>query len=66
MAHAEVAPRPFFTPKTLADYLALSERTIRELIRNREIPSYKISGARRVDPADVDSYLEDRREDRAA
>jgi excisionase family DNA binding protein len=41
----------------LADYLALSERTVRELLRTGAIPSYKVSGARRIDPADVDAWL---------
>jgi excisionase family DNA binding protein len=49
--------RPFFTSRQLADYLALSERTVRELLRTGAIPSYKVSGARRIDPADVDAWL---------
>lgn len=49
--------RPFFTPRQLADYLSLSERTVRELLRVGAIPSYKVSGARRIDPVDVDAWL---------
>ncbi len=49
--------RAFFTPRTLADYLALSERTVRQLLADGVIPSYKLGGARRVDPADVDAYV---------
>jgi excisionase family DNA binding protein len=49
--------RPFFTSRQLADYLALSERTVRELLRTGAIPFYKVSGARRIDPADVDAWL---------
>lgn len=49
--------RPFYTPRQLADHLALSERTVRELLRTRAIPSYKVSGARRIDPNDVDAWL---------
>jgi excisionase family DNA binding protein len=49
--------RPFFTPKTLAAYLAVSERTARQLLADGRIPSYRIAGARRIDPADVDAYL---------
>lgn len=52
----------FFTPATLADHLALSERTVRELLAARNgppvIPSYKVGGARRIHPVDVESYLE--------
>lgn len=40
--------RAFFTPKTLAAYLA----------------SYRVEGARRIDPADVDHYLANRREEK--
>jgi excisionase family DNA binding protein len=54
--------RAFFTPKTLAQYLALSERTVRQMLAERVVPSYLIGGARRIDPADVDAYLAERRE----
>ncbi len=54
--------RAFFTPKTLAAYLALSERTVRSMLAAGKIDSYRIEGARRIDPADVDSYLANNRE----
>ena len=54
--------RAFFTPKSLAAYLALSERTVREMLRRGALPSYRVGGARRIDPSDVDSYLAGRRE----
>ena len=47
----------FFTSRSLAAYLSLSERTVRELLRIGAIPSYKVAGARRIDPADVDAWL---------
>jgi excisionase family DNA binding protein len=53
--------RAFFTPKTLALYLSVSERTVRSMLASGRIPSYRIEGARRVDPRDVDSYLAARR-----
>jgi excisionase family DNA binding protein len=56
----------FFTPKTLAEYLSLSERTVREMLARRVIASYRVEGARRIDPADVDHYLAARRDRRAA
>ena len=63
----EDRPRsPFFTTATLAAYLAVSERTIRDMLKRGEFPSYKIAGARRIDPADVDSYLAERRHGKAA
>lgn len=54
--------RPFFSPKSLAAYLELSERTVRELLAEGMIPSYRIGGARRVKAEDVDRFLETRRE----
>ncbi|MHB8696313.1 MAG: helix-turn-helix domain-containing protein [Solirubrobacteraceae bacterium] len=56
--------RAFFTPKTLAAYLALSERTVRQMLADRQIPSYKVAGVRRIDPVDVDAYLAAHRDDR--
>ena len=53
-----VAERPrFFTPKTLADELQLSERTVRQMLADGTIPSYKVGGARRVSHIDLDEYL---------
>ena len=57
----ELERRAFFTPKTLAQHLAISERTVRSMLAAGAIPSYRIEGARRIDPADVDSYLARRR-----
>jgi len=55
----------FFTERSLAAYLAVSDRTIRNWIRRGELPSYKLGAARRIDPADVDAFLECRREEAA-
>ena len=54
--------RPFYTTRSLARRLSLSERTVRDLIRRGDIPSYKVAGARRIDPADVDAWLAERRQ----
>jgi excisionase family DNA binding protein len=51
------AADPFFTERSLADYLAVSDRTIRNWIRRGELPSYKLGAARRIDPADVEDFL---------
>ena len=53
--------RPFFTPKGLAEYLSISERTVREMLSKERIPSYKVEGQRRIDPVDVEKYLAHRR-----
>lgn len=55
----------FFTERTLAAYLAVSDRTIRNWIRRGELASYKLGASRRIDPADVDAFLERRREEAA-
>ena len=59
-----MSEEPFHTVGTLAKKLAISERTVRDMIRRRELPSYKVAGARRIDPADVATYLAERREAR--
>lgn len=60
------APGPsFFTERTLADYLAVSDRTIRNWIRRGELPSYKLGASRRIDPADVEDFLARHREEAA-
>lgn len=51
------SPPSFFTDRTLADFLAVSDRTVRNWIRRGELPSYKLGAARRIDPADVDDFL---------
>jgi excisionase family DNA binding protein len=57
--------RPFLTPKTLAEYLSISERAVREMLSKQRIPSYKVEGQRRIDPADVEQYLARNRNGRA-
>jgi excisionase family DNA binding protein len=55
----------FFTERTLAIYLAVSDRTIRNWIRRGELPSYKLGASRRIDPADVNAFLAQRRDEPA-
>jgi excisionase family DNA binding protein len=55
----------FFTERSLAAYLAVSDRTIRNWIRRGELPSYKLGAARRIDPADVEDFLARRRDEAA-
>jgi excisionase family DNA binding protein len=62
---AEQELRPFFTPKALADYLSISERTVREMLSKERIPSYKVEGQRRINPADVEKNLAQNRNGRA-
>lgn len=55
----------FFTERTLADYLSVSDRTVRNWIRRGELPSYKLGAARRIDPADVEDFLARHRDEAA-
>lgn len=57
--------RAFFTERSLAEYLAVSDRTVRTWIRRGELASYKLGGSRRIDPRDVDTFLAARRENGA-
>jgi excisionase family DNA binding protein len=45
----------------LAEFLGCSNSKIYMLIRENRIPSYKVEGTRRFDPADVRVYLLGRR-----
>jgi excisionase family DNA binding protein len=60
------ARRPFFTPRGLAEYLNLSERTVRAMLASGKIASYTIEGSRRIAADDVDAYLAARRDERQA
>jgi len=55
----------FFTERSLAAYLAVSDRTIRNWIRRGELPSYKLGASRRIDPADVEDFLARHRDEMA-
>lgn len=55
----------FFTERTLADFLAVSDRTVRNWIRSGKLPSYKLGAARRIDPADVEDFLARHRDEEA-
>jgi excisionase family DNA binding protein len=57
-------PTPsFFTERTLAAFLAVSDRTVRNWIRRGELASYKLGASRRIDPADVEDFLARRRQE---
>jgi excisionase family DNA binding protein len=52
-----VARQAWFTPRTLALYLQVSERMVRKWVSEGRLRSYKIDGCRRFDPADVDAFV---------
>jgi excisionase family DNA binding protein len=64
MARKATTPT-FFTERSLAAYLAVSDRTIRNWIRRGELPSYKLGASRRIDPSDVQDFLARRRDEAA-
>jgi excisionase family DNA binding protein len=51
----------FFTERTLAAHLAVSDRTIRNWISRGDLPSYKLGASRRIRPEDVERFLARRR-----
>lgn len=62
-AVAERVQRPaFFTAKSLAAYLDVSPRLVRQMLADGKIPSYTIEGSRRIAPEDVEAYLVGRRD----
>jgi excisionase family DNA binding protein len=56
-------PQPLYSPRTLAERLEISERTVREMLERGDIASFKVGGARRIDPEEVERYLRERRAD---
>lgn len=57
---------PFYTPQTLANRLSVTKRTVYNLLHRGVIRSYKVESVVRIDPADVDAYLQARVQDRQA
>jgi excisionase family DNA binding protein len=55
---------PFYSVHSLAQKLAISDRTVRDVIRRGELPCYRIGQLCRIDPADVRRWLAERREQR--
>ena len=58
----EEEERPFYSVASLAKKLAISERSLRDMLDRGELPWYRIGVQRRIDPVDVRSWLEGRRE----
>lgn len=59
------SPPTFFTERSPAAFLAVSDRTIRNWIRRGDLPSYKLGASRRIDPADVEDFLARHRDEAA-
>ncbi len=54
----------WFTPESLASYLQVSERMVRKWVAQGRLRSYKLDGCRRFDPADVDAFVAQFRDER--
>lgn len=54
----------WFTTETLAAYLQVSDRLVRNWVNDGLLVSYKIGGSRRFDPADVDAFVAQFRDER--
>jgi excisionase family DNA binding protein len=54
----------WFTPETLAAYLQVSDRQVRNWVNEGLLVSYKIGSSRRFDPTDVDAFVAQFRDER--
>lgn len=48
----------FYTVDTLAERLAVSERTIRRMIKRGQVRAYQFGSALRIAPDDVEKFLQ--------
>jgi excisionase family DNA binding protein len=49
--------RAWFTEESLATWLRISDRKVRQWVAEGRLPSYKLDGCRRFHPDDVASFL---------
>jgi excisionase family DNA binding protein len=61
--HSKPPGPDWYTPATLAKPLKVSERTVRNWVSSEQLPFYKIGSSRRFDPADVDAFLSNFRQE---
>lgn len=60
---SEPSREPFYTPRTLAQLLQVSERTVRTMLAERQIASVKVMGQRRVSAEDLRVFLDRNRDE---
>lgn len=60
---SEAVQQPFYTPKTLAQLLQVSERTVRTMLAEHRIASYRVMGQRRVSAEDLRVFLDRNRDE---
>ena len=54
--------KPLLTTQEVAEILKLNTRTVQRKLKAKEIPSFKIDGARRIDLEDLQKYIEKNKE----
>ncbi len=52
------------TPEEAAAILKLNVETVREYIRKKQLPAYKVGKGYRIRRSDIDTFLEERRTDK--
>jgi excisionase family DNA binding protein len=53
----ETELRAWFTEESLATWLRISDRKVRQWVAEGRLISYKLDGCRRFDPDDVDRFV---------
>jgi excisionase family DNA binding protein len=56
----------WFTEESLASWLRISDRKVRQWVAEGRLPSYKLDGCRRFHPEDVDQFVSQFRDSRRA
>ena len=57
-----ITERPFLNVRAAARHLAVSETTIRRLIRSGGLPAIRVGKSLRIDPAELNAWLENHAE----
>ncbi len=52
------APQPALTVRQVAAYLSVNEKTVYRLAQRGELPGFKVAGAWRFQPADIDCWID--------
>jgi excisionase family DNA binding protein len=56
---------PAMTVRDVAAYLNVNEKTVYRLAQRRELPGFKVAGAWRFRPEDIQGWVEAQKADRA-
>jgi len=55
--------RPAMTVRDVAESLNVNEKTVYRLAQNGELPGFKVAGAWRFQRADLERWIEERKQD---